>query len=83
MEDTKRRIDPLKLSQLIGEDSTGEIRDQAVAEIGELAAHLEQKIKAGVAPAEFERLTKVRAGLLAASSVVTMCWTGYHRPTAG
>ena len=62
------------LFQRIASDVDGTLRDEALARIREKAQAVKRASDAGVPPAEFQRLSKVQAGLAAAETVVNQVW---------
>lgn len=69
------KIDPAALMDHLMADEDGTIRDAAMADIELLAGEIKRQIDAGVAPAEFQVLSKVHAALEQSVEVVKDGWT--------
>ena len=79
MNENVSEIDPRELPELLRKDKDGTVRDAAVADMQSLAADIKKRAEAGVPPAEFQRLTKIEAALVAGSEVVTATWKHHHK----
>lgn len=64
--------------QQLMEDDKGVERDALLQNLADNIRRVKHQMDAGVTPAEFARLDKIRQGLEAATEVVATAWRLYH-----
>lgn len=64
--------------QQLMEDDKGVKRDALLQNLADNIRGVKRQMDAGVTPAEFARLDKIRQGLEAATEVVATAWRLYH-----
>ena len=67
-------VAPATLLDALRADPEGVARDSAIKQIQEKRAGIQKAIKSGVAPTEFQTLSKVEQALFESSVVVDLTW---------
>ena len=64
--------------RLLAQDEDGAERDALIEQLRNAELGLKREIDAGVPPSEFDKLERMRSGVVAADEVLRQIWAGYH-----
>ena len=76
-EDGERII--MDIEARLKEDAEGSLKSSLAADIDEQRAAVEARLRKGAPPDEYQRLSKLKAGLASASLVLDRTWSYYHQ----
>ncbi len=69
----------MEIETRLKEDDEGTFKSGVAAGIDEQIAAVNAALRKGVAPAEYEKLSALKSGLVSASLVLENTWSFYHR----
>ena len=69
----------MEMESRLKEDNEGTFKSGVAAGIDEQIAAVDAALGKGVAPAEYERLSALKTGLVSASLVLENTWSFYHQ----